>query len=129
MKFLLDTHVFLWSVAEPQKLHPKTRAAIADRKNDVQLSIASIWEIAIKYGLGKLTLPLPPGELFGKNIEALRIRVLPISAEHALAVAQLPRVHADPFDRMLIAQATLDNLIIVTSDAAFKKYSAPLWNH
>lgn len=128
MKLLLDTQVFLWAIADPQKLQRKARAAIADRQNDVHLSIASIWEIAVKFGLGKLSLPLPPGELLGKNIESMGIRVLAISAEHALAVAQLPHVHADPFDRMLVAQATLDNLTIVTSDAVFAKYRVPLWS-
>lgn len=125
MNYLLDTHILLWALTEPKRLTPAARAAIVDRSNSVFVSVASGWEIAIKYGLGKLPLPLPPGDLVPQGIERSGFQLAPIRLEHALAVADLPKHHADPFDRLLITQALIDNLTIVTVDKVFAKYSVP----
>ncbi len=126
MKLLLDTHIFLWSIQQPERMAPAMRAAIEDPSNDVFLSTASTWEIAIKYAVGKLSLPTAPASFLPPHIASARFRVLAISLEHSLAVAGLPSHHSDPFDRLLIAQALLDDLTIVTIDFAFKKYGANL---
>jgi PIN domain nuclease of toxin-antitoxin system len=111
-RILLDTHLLLWAVAEPRKLLASARSRIAEA--EVFVSAASIWEVSIKSALGKLAAD--PAELLAE-IEPAGFSLLPITGEHAAAVAQLPAVHADPFDRMLVAQAKTEPLLVLTNDA------------
>jgi PIN domain nuclease of toxin-antitoxin system len=122
-RLLLDTHVWLWWQSDHHRLGPATRNAIAEA-DDVYLSAASAWEISIKISLGKLRLPR------GADIESELHRdgflPLPIDMGHAKAFATLPNIHRDPFDRMLIAQATVEGLTLATADEALTRYAIPL---
>lgn len=109
-------------LADPARLGARARAAILDTGNELLLSAASSWEIAIKYGLGKLSLPQPPQAYVPDRVAATGVIPLAIEHSHALAVAALPRHHRDPFDRLLIAQAQLEKVPIMTSDSAFRPY-------
>lgn len=119
VRFLLDTHAFIWwADDEHGRLSSKAQRAIADPENTVLVSTVTIWEIVIKQSLGKLKAP-------ADCESALRLsgfEPLPIEIEHALAVAQLPRVHTDPFDRMLAAQAKVEKLTLVTRDPRLAQY-------
>lgn len=126
MRLLLDTHVWLWAIVEPGRLHPDVRRALEDEHRPVFLSAASSWEIAIKHRLGKLPLPLPPREFVESRLVRDRIRPLPVEHRHALEVAELPDHHRDPFDRLLVAQARLENLLLVTVDPALEPYDVSL---
>ena len=116
-RILLDTHLLLWAVAEPRKLPPGARKRIEEA--DVFVSAASLWEVSIKAALG--TLAADPAELLAE-IEPAGFTLLPITGEHAAAVAKLPAVHADPFDRMLVAQAKTEPLLLLTNDAVLAGY-------
>lgn len=118
MRLLLDTHVFLWWLADARELGPKARRAIADPGNEVLLSAASIWEIGIKKALGKLRAP----ERLDRIAEESGFVGLPITLAHAEAAAALPPHHRDPFDRMLVAQAQIENVTIVTQDPQLSLY-------
>lgn len=123
MNLLLDTHVFLWAVDDDPRLSPAARTAIIDGNNLVFVSAVTAWEIAIKKATGKLTLPQ------GNYLDELRVHrftPLDITTEHALAVEHLPHYHKDPFDRLLIAQAQLEKLVLVTSDARVKQYAVQM---
>jgi PIN domain nuclease of toxin-antitoxin system len=123
VRCLLDTHVLLWWVEDNPKLRKRLRAVISDPDNEIVVSAATIWEAAIKRGLGKLRFETPV------LLDALRrggIRMLPISAEHALAAGDLPRHHDDPFDRMLVAQAITEGLTIMTRDSRLRSYSVAI---
>jgi len=125
MKLLLDTHVLLWALGEPDSLSTAERAAIADEANAVVASVASLWEIAIKQQSGKLKLPAPAIDWLPPLIDSSGIGTLDITQRHALAAGALPNHHRDPFDRMLVAQALADEFILVTRDRAIKRYGAP----
>jgi PIN domain nuclease of toxin-antitoxin system len=123
VRYLLDTHVLLWWVDDDPKLRTETRRIVGDPDHEVVVSAASLWEAAIKRAIGKLRFDT------SELLEAFRdghIRVLPITAEHALAAGDLPRHHDDPFDRMLIAQAIAEGLTIVTRDARLRAYQVAL---
>ena len=122
MRLLLDTHVFLWMFLHREKIRPKTWAHLENPENDLFLSAASAWEIAVKSRLGKLALPGSPALYVPRRARESHIQSLSISEEHALAVADLPLERTDPFDRMLAAQAQLESLTIVTGDPAFERY-------
>jgi PIN domain nuclease of toxin-antitoxin system len=122
MKYLLDTHIVLWWFLRSERLKKRVRDELGDRGNTVYVSAASVWEIAIKAGLGKLTLPGTPAHFLPSRMERAGMAPLPVSLEHAYGVFDLPDHHADPFDRLLIAQAQTESLTIVTADAMFKKY-------
>ena len=123
MNFLLDTHTFLW-LDNPSHLLPERVIAII--KNDdtrLFLSYVSIWEIMIKAGVGKMELRLPLDELIQEQVVTNRLQLLPIEYSHIFALRHLPQLdHRDPFDRMLIAQALQENLIIISRDSQFTKY-------
>jgi PIN domain nuclease of toxin-antitoxin system len=119
MRLLLDTHIFCWSFYEPQRISGETRE-LMNEAEEVFVSSASIWEIAIKVRLGKINAD--PEELF-HQIEANGFQELPVSSKHALLVAKLPMHHTDPFDRLLIAQAMSEPLHLLTADAQLKPYS------
>ena len=118
MRLLLDTHVLLWSLAAPERLSDGARQTIVEPKNTVYVSTASVWEMAIKSTLGKLTVPDDLDEQLRLN----RFDVLPIALRHAQAVAGLPLRHRDPFDRMLVVQARTEGLRLVTRDPLVQQY-------
>ena len=122
MNLLLDTQALLWWRAGHRRLGRRARQAIESDATTVFVSAASIWEMAIKVGLGKLRLKDPLDEWVPEALERHGFKMLSVSVAHAAAVASLPLHHADPFDRMLIAQARTEQLVIVTSDTAFDDY-------
>lgn len=128
MKLLLDTRAFIWFATGDAQLGEAAAAAIAEPDNEVRLSAASVWEMAIKASLGKLVLAAPLASILAAAQER-GIHSLPISAAHALRVESLPFHHRDPFDRLLIGQALEDQLTLVTCDQAFHHYEVPtLWS-
>ncbi|MGO9590850.1 MAG: type II toxin-antitoxin system VapC family toxin [Candidatus Acidiferrales bacterium] len=122
MKYLLDTSVFLWALAAPGKLNRRARSLLSNEREGLFLSAASSWEISLKFGLGKLELPEPPVKYVPKWMLNWGIRALDISHLHALAVGDLPAHHQDPFDRILIVQATTEDMVLLTADRMFEKY-------
>ncbi len=123
-RLLADSHVLLWHVLDDPRLGPKPTALIEAEDAEVMVSIASLWEIAIKSALGKLDAPADLPE----RVEELGFHLLPVAPGHAWHVRSLPHHHGDPFDRLLIAQAQLERLPIVTADAAFDDYDvAVVW--
>ena len=124
MKILLDTQCWLWWIAAPEKLSPTARRRIADKRNTIYLSAASSWEIAIKYSIGKLSLPEPPLQFIPKRLARDSITGLPIEIMHTLHVANLPPHHKDPFDRILISQSMQEDIPIMTVDKQFELYDA-----
>lgn len=121
MNLLLDTHVLLWIAAGEDRVGPRTRAAIEDATSLVFVSAASAWEIAIKAGLGKLDAP----DDYLEMLEHYRFSPLDVRSEHALAVRDLPQHHRDPFDRLLVAQARIEGLSLVTHDPNVLAYDVP----
>ena len=129
MKLLIDTQCWLWWFAEPDRLQEATIAQIVDETNELWFSVASVWEMGIKVGLGKLPLPEPIDRYLASRMKQLGARSLEIRADHALQAGKLPLHHRDPFDRMLIAQAQVEGMTIVTSDRMFDRYEVEiLWN-
>lgn len=126
MRLLLDTHAFLWTAGAPEELAEPARAAIADSTNDVYVSAAVAWEIARKIALGTLAVPGDPATWFPARLRSLAFLPLPILAEHVLAAAALPNHHRDPFDRLLVAQAQLEGLHLVTRDSDIQKYAVTI---
>jgi PIN domain nuclease of toxin-antitoxin system len=126
VKLLLDTHCWLWMQAEPERLGAEVLDILADEDNDLLLSAASAWEIAIKYALGKLPLPEPPDLYVPDRMATSGVVPLPVSHAAALRVAVLPPLHRDPFDRLLIAQAQLEKATVLTADRAFALYDVPV---
>ena len=126
MSLLLDTHALLWWLADSPQLGRTARVAIADPAAPVWVSTATLWEVAIKTALGRLEIGGAPADILPPALERSGFRTLPIAADHALAADALPPHHADPFDRMLIAQASLDGLRLVSADREFSAYGVPL---
>jgi len=126
MKALLDTHVWLWLQTTPERLSGEALALVEDTSNDLFLSAASAWEIAIKYALGKLPLPEPPDRYVASRLELSGTAALPVEIRHAVHVAALPPHHRDPFDRLLVAQAQLENLVLVTADGQLAPYGVEM---
>ena len=122
MRALLDTHAFLWWNADDPRLSQTVRDVIADGHNELYLSVASAWEIAIKAARGSLILPEPPEVYVPSRLQLHRILPLPIQLRHALHVFELPPIHRDPFDRLLIAQSQLEDLPIMTTDPEIVRY-------
>jgi PIN domain nuclease of toxin-antitoxin system len=123
VKLLLDTQCFLWWFAQPERLNEEAIAQIADETNELWFSVASIWEMGIKVAIGKLPLPEPIDTYISSRMIQLDVRSLEITAPHALRAAALPLHHRDPFDRMLIAQAQIEEMTLVSADSMFKQYS------
>ena len=127
MKLLLDTHTFLWFIDDNPQLSQKGKALL-EADNELLLSIASLWEIAIKLSLGKLTLEMPTEVLMIQQLTRNDIDVLPITVAHLVIVSTLPLHHRDPFDRLLIAQAIVEQIPIVSADPMFDAYPVQrLW--
>lgn len=128
MNLLLDTVTFLWILEDSRELTAGARAAIADIENPLFLSAASAWEIQVKYRLGKLSLPVAPETLIPQQRKLRGIAPLPIHEEAALRVRQLPDLHADPFDRIIVCQAIEHEMTIVTPDRLIRDYPVrTLW--
>lgn len=128
MKCLLDTSVWLWSLTTWERINEKARGVLSSGRNELYLSAASSWEIAIKTALGKLQLPEPAASYIPKRMATQGIRPLAITHTHALSVSDLPLHHSDPFDRLLIAQARTEDMVILTGDHAFEPYEVEiLW--
>ena len=122
MTLLIDTHCWLWWLTEPEKLRAPAVALLNEAATKILLSAVSSWEIAIKYSLGKLDLPEPPEEFVAARLRRDRIQALAIEHSHALKTAGLPYHHRDPFDRLLVAQAMVLDIPIMTVDPAFDAY-------
>lgn len=122
MKLLVDAHTLIWAVDDPSKLGPQAVTALQDPANDLLLSAATIWEIAIKVGLKKLSLSMPYRQWVTKAMADLGMTVLPITVEYADMHAGLPNHHRDPFDRMLVAQSQVENIHLVSADPVFDPY-------
>lgn len=123
MRVLLDTHAFLWWITDDPQLSPRARQIISDGKNELLLSAASGWEIATKVRLGKLDLPEDLESFIFKQMALNAIESLPIRMSHALHVHTLPHYHRDPFDRLIVSQAQLENLPILTADPQIARYA------
>lgn len=121
MKLLLDTHVFLWLQTEPERLGDRL-SLVEDARTGLLVSAASSWEIAIEHALGRLFLPEPPDRYVPARLRAIDAQPVAIEHSHALAVADLPALHRDPFDRLLVAQAQAFGVPILTADAAVAQY-------
>ncbi len=126
MKAILDTHTFLWWNMDDPQLSAAAREYIADGRNTLFLSAASAWEIAIKCASGRLSLPEPPQEYVPARMQSQGIQSLSIQVSHALRVFQLPAVHQDPFDRLLVAQSQMEKLPIITANAAIARYGVEI---
>ena len=128
MRLLLDTHAMLWFLLDDARLSSQADGLISDLKNDIVVSPASYWEIAIKIRLGKYALPEPLDAFFERELRRNRFDILPIEPKHAAVLTTLPLHHRDPFDRLLIGQAVAEGISIVSSDAAFDAYGVErLW--
>jgi PIN domain nuclease of toxin-antitoxin system len=121
VRLLLDTHVFLWTQSDPERLKAR-RELIEDTHNTLLVSAVTAWEIAIKCGLGRLDLPEPPRRYVPERLRRLDAQAIAIEHAHVLAVAELPPLHRDPFDRLLVAQAKLLDAAIVTADPRVTQY-------
>lgn len=122
MKYLLDTHVFKWLDNESNKISPKAHALIADRNNQLVLSLVSVWEIQIKVQLGKMNLRTQLSAVVEDQQRVNQIELLPVKLEHILYLQNLPPYHRDPFDRLLVAQAISENLTLITYDSVIAQY-------
>ena len=125
MQLLLDTHLLLWAVVEPERLDVALVGMLEDPLNTPVFSVVSLWEVVIKRGLDRPDFQLEPPLLRQALLEA-GWRELPVEAHHVLAVGQLPALHRDPFDRLLLAQAQADGLLLITSDRQLAQYPGPL---
>jgi PIN domain nuclease of toxin-antitoxin system len=122
VKVLLDTHVLLWWLAAPERLSTRASQVIGARANTLHWSAASSWEVAIKSALGRIELPSKPRTFLPRVLREQAIEALDITQAHALGVAELPPHHRDPFDRMLVVQARLEKLSILSADEVFERY-------
>lgn len=125
MRLLLDTHVWLWWNTEPERLATAARRQIGGVRNEVFLSAASVWEMALKRRLGKLPMPEPVASYVARRLAADDVRALPVSVDHAAGVETLEFLHHDPFDRLLIVQARQEGLRLLTADQQVLAYGSP----
>lgn len=125
MKALLDTHTFLWWIDEDERLSPPAKAVIEDGDNEVFFSSASAWELVIKSALGKVEFLEPPEVLIPREVNINGFQVLPVFLRHALKLLDLPDLHRDPFDRILVAQALVEGLSVLSGDTLLRQYPVP----
>ena len=125
MKLLLDTHLLLWAAGQPRKLSAAARKLLADTANELLFSAASLWEIAIKRGLDREDFVVD-ARLLRRGLLDNGYAELPIRSEHAVAIDSLPPIHRDPFDRLLVAQATFEGITLLTSDPVVARYPGPV---
>ncbi len=122
MNAIIDTHTFLWMVTDDRRLSEPARAVIADGANQVFLSVASMWEIVLKAGTGKLYVPGGPARFLEQEMRRNRLSPLAVQPAHILRLPSLPAIHKDPFDRLLIAQAQVESLPLLTADPEIRQY-------
>jgi PIN domain nuclease of toxin-antitoxin system len=130
VRLLLDAHILMWAIDRPQRLHPDARAALLDPNNAVYASVVSAWEMAIKVSLGKLPIRPNIASWLPEELEIADFALLGVTLEHVLAVEHLPFHHRDPFDRLLVAQAIVEDLTLVTNDRQLERYQVrlmPCW--
>jgi len=125
MKLLLDTHLLLWAAGNPDRLSDAARSLIENPENELLFSAASLWEVAIKRGLGRSDLQADP-RLLRRGLLDNGYNELPILSDHVVAIESLPLIHKDPFDRLLVAQATVEGITLLTSDAVVAQYPGPV---
>jgi PIN domain nuclease of toxin-antitoxin system len=125
VKVLLDTHLLIWLANDSDRLSARARAVVEDESNDLTFSTASIWEIAIKSSLKRAEFILDP-RLLRRELLDNGYEELPIASRHAVAILELPRLHGDPFDRLLVAQAIVEGLVLVTADELVARYPGPI---
>lgn len=126
MNLLLDTHVFIWMDSDAERLSDTASALLQDEDNHLYLSLASVWEMQIKHQLGKLTFEKPLAEIIQDQIAQNGIQLLPITLPHILGLSDLPHHHRDPFDRLIISQALLEDYTLISHDEQFEKYEVNL---
>ena len=126
MKVLLDTHAFLWAITDDAQLSERARTILTTGRNELFVSVVSLWEILVKVQIGKLPLPKPAGRYLQQQLATATMQVLPVMFSHVLQLEQLPLHHRDPFDRLLVAQSIDEDLAILTADPALKSYPAKL---
>lgn len=126
MRILLDTHCWLWMTAAPERFSKAALALVSNPDNRLFLSAVSSWEISIKHQLGKLELPVPPEQFVPDRMEVTGVEGLAIALVHGLRAGQLPSHHRDPFDRMLIAQAQLEGMPLLTADRQLGLYEVEI---
>ncbi len=122
MTILLDTHVWLWMLTEPERMTTRALSLVEDHGTTLLLSAASSWEIAIKYALGRLPLPQPPEQYVPDRMRVTAVDPLPIEHPHSLRVSVLELFHRDPFDRILVAQSQIERVPLLTADPVFERY-------
>ncbi len=128
MKILLDTHAFLWWDSEPERLGLMAAGLLSKTDNEIFVSVASAWEVQIKKQLGKLSLSVPLAELIESQEQVNDVRILPVKLDHVLALDDLAPHHKDPFDRILVAQARVEGMMLISGDPVFSKYDVEvLW--
>jgi PIN domain nuclease of toxin-antitoxin system len=127
MKLLLDTHTFLWWITDDPQISAKALELLGDGQNDLYWSAASSWEVAVKYALDRLPLPDPPAIFLPAELGKNRIESLPIIDTHAFQAGLLPRHHRDPFDRMLVAQAQVETLGLISNDPKIRLYNVNVY--
>ena len=125
MKLLLDTHLLLWAAGEPRRLSKRARTLIDDAGNELLFSAASLWEVAIKRGLGREDFKVD-ARLLRRGLLDNGYNELPISSDHVVATESLPPIHKDPFDRVLVAQATVEGITLLTIDSLVAQYPGPI---
>ena len=121
MKLLLDTHLLLWAAVSPDRLSDKVRTLLSDVTNDLVFSAASLWEVSIKHGLDRANFTVDP-RLLRRGLLENGYSELPITSQHALAIAYLPKLHRDPFDRLLVAQSAVEAIVLLTADVEVAAY-------
>ncbi|HKI26568.1 MAG TPA: type II toxin-antitoxin system VapC family toxin [Candidatus Sulfotelmatobacter sp.] len=125
MKLLLDTHVLLWAAGQPDRLSAATLKLIDNPANELLFSAASMWEVALKRGLGRTDFQVDP-RLLRRGLLDNSYSELPVMSEHVVAIASLPPIHKDPFDRLLVAQATVEGITLLTADSVVAQYPGPV---
>ncbi|MCL4470046.1 MAG: type II toxin-antitoxin system VapC family toxin [Sulfuricella sp.] len=126
MNLLLDSHVFLWLMNEPERVPDQVLTMCENAENTLYLSVASVWELQIKHALGKLTMRQPLKVILDEQQQSNSMEILPIKLTHLWRLADLPRIHNDPFDRLLIAQAVVEDMHLISADRVFSDYPVRL---
>jgi PIN domain nuclease of toxin-antitoxin system len=127
MRLLLDTHVLIWIILDPDKLSKRVESLFVDRNHEIFISIVSIWEMQIKTQLGKLSFNLPLAELIESQQQVNDLQLLSIKTSHIYALDQLPNAHRDPFDRLLVTQAMIEQMPLLSADTMFDQYPVERW--
>lgn len=125
MKLLLDTHLLLWAAGEPGRLSTEARTLIDNRDNELLFSAASLWEVVIKRGVGRKDFKVDP-RLLRRGLLDNGYSELPVMSDHVVAIDSMPQIHKDPFDRLLVAQAIVEGITLLTTDSLLAQYPGPI---